>query len=119
MEDDEREIRAARSQALFRAVNEQMRDLNDSFVAIAGGTFTIACECADVSCIEVLELPRDAYEQVRRSPRTFAVLPGHIYPDIERVVDERDSYVVVEKLGRAAAVVEGEHLESTRRRASD
>jgi len=58
----EREIRAARNQATFRAVNEKMTELNDSFAALTG-TYTIACECADMSCVATLELTPEQYER--------------------------------------------------------
>ena len=102
---DEREMRAARNQALFRAVNEQIKSMNEAYAEIAG-TFAIACECADTSCIKTLELSPDEYEAVRAEPRHFAVLPGHVYPDVEDVVRESNEFVVVEKIARAAEVAE-------------
>jgi hypothetical protein len=99
----EREVRAARNQALFRALNERLRELNESFASLTG-TFTITCECADGSCIEMVEIRPDDYLAIRAEPRHFAVLPGHVYPDVETVVRENDGYVVVEKLGEAADV---------------
>jgi 5-bromo-4-chloroindolyl phosphate hydrolysis protein len=106
-----REIRAARNQSLFRAVNEKMRALNDAFTH-ATETFVIACECADTSCVEMLDIAPAEYEAVRAQPRHFAVLPGHVYPDVETVVREHDGYVVVEKqalAGELAEAIEGEH----------
>jgi 5-bromo-4-chloroindolyl phosphate hydrolysis protein len=101
----EREVRAARNQALFRAVNEKLQGLNDSFKSLTS-TFTIACECADASCVEMLDIQADEYLAVRAEPRHFAVLPDHVYSDVERVVREPDGYVVVEKTGAAAKVAE-------------
>ena len=69
----EREVRAVRNQALFRAVNEKLKILNDSFQSFAG-TFTIACECADTTCVEMLEIERDEYSAIRGQPRHFAVV---------------------------------------------
>jgi hypothetical protein len=100
-----REVRAARNQSLFRLVNERMRELNEAFSAVAD-TFAIACECADTMCIATLEIARDAYLGVRKEPRRFLVAAGHIYPDVEIVVSEHDSYVVVEKLGAAGVLAE-------------
>jgi hypothetical protein len=40
-----------------------------------------------------------------RSPVRFPVKLGHDYPEFERVVEEREHYVVVEKFGEAARVV--------------
>jgi hypothetical protein len=99
----EREVRAARNQSVFRAVNEKLLDLNRAF-ADATNTFVIACECADMSCLETLELAAAAYEDVRREPNRFAVLPGHVYPEVEVVVAEAEGYVIVEKISAAADV---------------
>ncbi len=103
--DDEREIRAARNQSLFRIVNENMRELNEAFDAITE-TFVIACECADMGCVDTLTLKPEDYKAIRAEPRQFAVLPGHVYPDVERVVRESDSFVVVEKVAEAGALAE-------------
>jgi hypothetical protein len=103
--EQEREVRAARNQSLFRAVNEKLEAMNEAFVQFTE-TFTIACECADLTCVEMLELNPDEYQAVRAEPRHFAVLPGHIYPEVEVVVCESEGYVVVEKIGTAAEVAE-------------
>ena len=101
----EREVRAARNQALFRAVNEKLEALNETYASVTE-TFTIACECADTTCVEMVDIRPDDYRTIRAEPRHFAVLPGHVYPDVERVVDERDGFVVVEKSGTAAEIAE-------------
>jgi 5-bromo-4-chloroindolyl phosphate hydrolysis protein len=101
----EREARAARNQSMFRSVNERLEELNESFLQITE-RFTIACECADTSCVEIVEIRAEEYGAVRAEPRHFVVLPGHVYSDVEDVVREADGYVVVEKTGTAAAVAE-------------
>lgn len=102
---DGREIRAARNQAMFRAVNEKIAVLNEAFGALTG-TFSVACECADSRCITLLEIAPDVYREVRKSPRTFVVLPEHVQADVEDVVREHDGYVIVEVFGRGADVAE-------------
>lgn len=101
----ERELRAARNQSLFRAVNEKLMELNDAVAALSE-TSVIACECADASCVETLEISGEEYAAVREEPRRFAVLPGHVYPDVENVVSESDRYVVVEKIAAAGDTAE-------------
>jgi 5-bromo-4-chloroindolyl phosphate hydrolysis protein len=101
----EREVRAARNQALFRAVNEKLTELNEALVPITG-TLTIACECADTHCVEMIELKPDDYLAVRSEPRRFAVLAEHVIPDVENVVEDFERYVVVEKRGTAGDLTE-------------
>jgi hypothetical protein len=100
----DREVRAARNQALFRAVNEKMRKLNED-VASLTGSFTIACECSDTECVAMIEISADDYLSVRSEPRRFVVLPGHIVAKIETVVREGAAWVVVEKTEAIAAHV--------------
>jgi hypothetical protein len=102
---EEREVRAARNQAMFRVVNERLKELNDAFVSVTE-TMTIACECADTSCVEMIDVRADEYTAVRAQPCHFAVLPGHVHPDVERIVQEFERYVVVEKSGRAGELTE-------------
>jgi hypothetical protein len=99
---EQREVRAARNQALFRAVNGK---LTESALGMEAD-FVIACECADVMCVEALDITSDAYRAVRANPRRFAVLRGHVYRDVEVVVEETDGYVVVDKLAEAGKVAE-------------
>jgi hypothetical protein len=101
---DEREIRAARNQAMFRTINERLT--RDDPLAELTGSHVISCECADAGCVQTLAISAGDYEQVRREPRHFAVLPGHIVPDVETVVAEHKTYVVVEKIGEAGEMVE-------------
>jgi hypothetical protein len=102
---DEREVRAARNQALFRAVNEKILEINESFGAL-NGSISVACECAQVDCVKVLEISADAYRAVRKNPRTFVVLADHIFPDVEIVLSRHAGYAVVEAIGRGAQVTE-------------
>src|SRR3954469_24678000 len=94
---EEREVRAARNQSLFRSVNEQLKATNAAFVEVGGTEYAIACECADLECVQTLQISPGAYERVRSNPRRFVVLAGHVYPEVEHVVEEIDGYVVVEK----------------------
>jgi hypothetical protein len=95
-------LRAARNQALYREVNEQVEALNEAFDELLDAASTWICECADTECNEPMEFPLAEYEAVRAHPNRFAVLPGHVYPEVEHVVEEHDGYVVVAKVGAGA-----------------
>ena len=98
-------MRLARNQSLFRTLNEKLQIVNESLSSMTE-TFVIACECADTSCVEMLEITPTQYEDVRAHPRRFAVLAQHVVPDIEVVVAERSTHVVVEKVGAAGELAE-------------
>ena len=93
-------IEGARTQSLFREVNERIEEVT------AGRSHhgEVVCECADQTCAETIPLTLAEYETVRRVPTHFVIRPGHDVPEIERVIDETDRYVVVEKLDEAGSV---------------
>jgi hypothetical protein len=97
--------RAARNQSLFREVNERLQDLAETFQSVSE-TNVFACECAAMSCIEPIQLSVDEYEAIRKHPNQFAVLPGHVYPDVEDVLSENERYVVVAKIGEGGEIAQ-------------
>jgi hypothetical protein len=114
---EEEMLRAARNQALYREVNEKIASLNEAFGEALEAGSTWVCECADQECSEPIEMPLGEYERLRAHPNRFAVLRGHVYPQVELVVEEHDGYVVVEKLGAGSAFV-SEHDPRARERSS-
>ena len=96
-----RDLRRTRNQDLFRQINENLRELNEDFAELTG-TFTITCECADTNCTKQFDLTPVEYAAVRADSTHFAVLSGHIYPEIERIVARNSHYVVVEKFQQIA-----------------
>jgi hypothetical protein len=105
MGSEEKQTKAARNQMLFRSVNERIHEISDGGVP-PNETTSFLCECADTSCMKTLELTASEYEAAHSSPTRFPILPGHELPDVERVVEQHDGYIVVEKFGQAAATVE-------------
>jgi hypothetical protein len=90
-----REERVARNEALFREVNERINDVNED--APAGAESDYVCECGDPACTDPVSLTLVEYEEVRSDPTHFAVLPGHVVPDVEVVVARNDRFAVVRK----------------------
>jgi hypothetical protein len=98
--------RVAKNDAAFRAANEQIRKRTKQTGAPARIPFL--CECAREDCTEIVWLSPQEYESIRSSPRCFFNARGHdrYAGDAVEVVHEKAGYVVVEKQGRAAEVVE-------------
>ena len=103
----DRQVRAAKNQALFREVNERVEKLNEAFsLLLPVGEFV--CECADAACAERIGLTMQEYEAVRAHASRFLVAPGdaHYVPEVERVVEKHERFWIVEKFedgGRVAA----------------
>ena len=98
--------RAAHNQSLYRSINEKIVELNQTFAeaGLAGSEWI--CECADTDCTVRVTATLDEYEAVRAGPRTFIVSPGHLYPRVERVLNQNDRYMTVEKIDHAGRVAE-------------
>jgi hypothetical protein len=93
---DERARRVGLNEAIFRQVNEQIRDLSRD-LGTDQGTMTMICECGHSDCTERLEITASAYERVRSDSRLYVIVGGHEIPDVERVVEQADGYDVVQK----------------------
>ena len=104
-EGEDRTERAGRNQTLFREINERLEGLAETFQHLSK-TSSFACECAHLGCTAMVNLRPDEYEAVRSHPNRFAVLPSHVYLDVEEVVAENDRYVIVAKLGVGAEIAE-------------
>jgi hypothetical protein len=101
---DEREQRMARTEALFREVNERVAAAAHQLGP--GIPHEFLCECSNPDCTFRLELPLNLYESCRADPRQFVVLPLHYMPEVEELVVEEESYWVVRKTGEAGEYVE-------------
>ena len=99
------EQRAARNEALFREVNENIAELEEDYGATATLPVFI-CECATGGCTQPVTVDIETYQRVRQQPTHFLVLPGHQDPQLERVIETRREYLVVEKTGEAGEIAE-------------
>lgn len=93
---DARTRRVGENEALFREINERLEGLNEAFSTITD-KIEFVCECAELGCIDRFPMTVAEYEQLREDPTTFAVKPGHEAVDVEEVVANRDTYVVIRK----------------------
>jgi hypothetical protein len=105
-----RRARAARNQSVFREVNERIEE----FRSTAAAFVEFVCECALERCTEHVSLTLEEYERIRLDSNRFLVLPGHVIPRVEKVIEETDRYLVVSKLGSGASVAA--ELDPRRRR---
>ena len=99
------EQRAARNEALFREVNQNIARLEERY----GNTVTepvYICECATADCTSQFPIEAETYRRVRENARIVFLLPGHENPKLERVVEEHRGYLIVEKTGQAGDVAE-------------
>jgi hypothetical protein len=92
--DDLTKRRLKHNEELFREVNEERE------AASARGEeqeIAFVCECADPECTARITITAAEFQRIRESPDRYIVLPGHVVPEIERVVEGQDGFEVVEK----------------------
>ena len=96
--------RIALNDATFREANERIRVAAEEHDVTTPIPFV--CECADEACRTLVTLTLDEYAEVRDHPRRFFNAPGHevVLGRHGRVIEERDGYALVEKIGRAGEV---------------
>jgi hypothetical protein len=94
--------RKARNEAVFRDANEEIRGVREELEMVDGKT-PFLCECDDVHCRELVRLDLDEYEFIRSKPEWFMVARGHP-TSASRVIETRETYVVVQKEGAASRV---------------
>jgi hypothetical protein len=90
-------IKRARTESLFRDVNERIAESAQRFDA---DRTDFVCECSDPNCTHRLEATLDEYEDVRADGATFITTIGHDDADIERIVSVGKRFQVVEKVQR-------------------
>ena len=89
------EVKRARTESLFRDVNERIAEGADQFDA---DNTQFVCECADPNCTHRLAATLEEYEDVRADGATFMLTPGHADTEIERVLEDRGRFQIVEKV---------------------
>jgi hypothetical protein len=92
--------RIAKTEALFRNVNEGIKEASSRLDTNAA---RFVCECGDPNCTERIEVSLEEYESVRDHATRFVVSPGHVKGPVEKVVERRRAYSVIEKIDRAVA----------------
>jgi hypothetical protein len=95
--------RVGRNEALFREVNERIKEVSESLRSVSGASgVEFVCECSRAACHAAIELELADYERIRTHQDRFIVAVGHLWaPESERLVEENEGHWVVEKLGDA------------------
>jgi hypothetical protein len=97
----EQEVRIARTEALFRDVNERIAESAKRFQADEA---EFVCECADPACAERVPATLAQYEEVREDGTHFLVVPGHEDTHMERVVARpRKRLAIIKKVNAVVA----------------
>ena len=91
----EEDERIAKTESLFRGVNERIAETAARFGA---SDASFVCECADPECTKSVRATLEEYEDVRADGARFLLGPGHEWPEVERVEQEEACFTLVEKV---------------------
>jgi hypothetical protein len=89
-----RNLRQAHNRELFRAVNERIAEMADTF-SVDGEVQTFICECSRVGCTEQIEVALPVYKQVRQTASAYLVLGGHEDRQREETIFGHGNYLIV------------------------
>jgi hypothetical protein len=104
---DEREERIAKNETVLRATNREMQRADQAEGATLGQPIEVLCECGRQGCDSVITMTVVDYDGIHSQADRFVVLRGHENAEIEKVVEERADYFVVDKVGEAEDIAEG------------
>jgi hypothetical protein len=99
--DAARRARLVANERTLRRANERIEELNRVALLVdppeAGEQAAFLCECSSLDCGERLDIGVEEYAEAHDEEGLFTLVPDHIDERVDRVVAERDGYVVVEK----------------------
>ena len=95
--DEQTRDRVAKNEALFRDVNERVKEIDRAHGVPADEVWDFLCECGNGECLERVPMTLAEYERVRANAVQFALVPGHEKPEVERVIHETPRFSIVEK----------------------
>jgi hypothetical protein len=99
--------RNARTQVLYREVNNHIKTLQGSFRRRP--TIVVMCECGRGCSLQV-EVPTTEYARVRAESTYFLVTPEHQAPEVDRLVEDHGSWLLVEAVGAAAEIARNSYV---------
>ncbi len=95
----ERENRVTKNEAVYRDLNERVRQIDRDMLGDDplpdSDAVECFCECADPDCTVRLRVTNSEYESARRNPLAFIVREEHALPQYEQVVERHDDRFVV------------------------
>ena len=95
--DRQRLARAEKNEQSYKEYNERRAALEEDAGIPEDERVPFACECDDPECSRGIDLTIAEYEALAEPADQFVVAPGHEDPDVEVVVEDHRSFLVVSK----------------------
>jgi hypothetical protein len=104
---DERQERIAKNETVYRAANREIEQAEQEAGGGADNLIEVLCECGKDGCSGLISLTIADYDGVHAQEDRFVVLRGHESSEIERIVYDKVTFLVVDKFGEAEEIAEG------------
>ncbi len=105
-----RDERIARNEGWLKQANKRIEresaGLTETEFAGGRNRIDFFCECGRALCAAQVGLTPAEYDHAHAERDHYVVVPGHETPELERVVERHEGYIVVEKAPRAEAWAE-------------
>jgi hypothetical protein len=93
----QRLARAEKNEQAYKDHNQRRAEMDEAGGVPVDEPVPFACECDDPACSRGIELTIADYERAAAPPDQFVVAAGHEDPQVEVVVEDHGSFVVVSK----------------------
>lgn len=103
------DLRKIENEAVFRKHNETIQENRDYYNELAREDdqpylidntnlkLEYMCECSDENCVSRVSLMSDTYNKIHQNRKRFVVKNGHEALEIEKIVEKRANYTIVDK----------------------
>lgn len=88
---------AEKNEQAFQDHNERRAELEAQGALDDEELMPFVCECDDPSCAQPVSVSLLEYERVVAPVDQFVVRPGHEDPEVEKVVEQHEKFLVVSK----------------------
>jgi len=92
-----RKQRIVKNEQEFRDYNNRRMQVETAAATDNDDLVPFLCECGDRDCVNALMLTPAEFMQAHTAANVFIVKPGHVYPDVERLLAQHDTFGIVEK----------------------
>jgi ethanolamine utilization microcompartment shell protein EutS len=93
--------RIAENEVFLREVNERIAEKTVELAGLAAQPgeqqCDFLCACGQPDCTAIVSLTIAEFEHAQSKDDQFVIAHGHESPEIERVVEEHENYLVVKK----------------------
>jgi hypothetical protein len=92
-----RKDRMVENEVIFRDVNKNIQEFIEEEGSSVGKKIPFYCECSRPTCLKRIDLTPAEYKKLHRSKSHFVIVSGHGFSEVEKIVDKKQGYQVVEK----------------------